>query len=181
MVDRWFDTSTAPAFVERGERQRTIGDLQISNIIVLLPVASQEPDGRSRRLSGNGAITARRLVDDEYCGFLHYYLLSAPCADGDGDGSLLAIRVTDVAVFEDFRDQGVASALYQELREAHLKYVIGADQRLTDDGRRVATHYRRKFPDRHVGRFDTDRVLHVTAGPDDPSYEPAYLAPDSHT
>ena len=109
--------------------------------------------------------------DEGISGFLSYQLLRSPCATESDE--VFAIRV--FAAKAEQRGLGTARALYDELRDAHPRFLIGADHYLTGDGRVVAMHYRRKYPDRHVGRFDTSLVLHRTSEADDPAYLPTHF------
>lgn len=97
---------------------------------------------------------------------------------GRRNRQVLAIRVWEVKSFEP-SGSGVASVMYTELRSAHPAFVVGADNQLTGQGRDLVRHYREKYPDVHVGRFDVTHVLHRTSGPDDPIYEPERLAPEA--
>lgn len=167
-----------PAFASH---EVAVGAFIVSNRVMLFSAGSLECDGRSQRRSDAGAITVRRALDNEFCGMLQYYPLAATALDLDGHEMpepVLVIRVFGVTVFEGFRGRGICSKMYDELRSSHENFVIGADEELTDTGgRTIATHYREAYPDRHVGRFDTDMVLHYTSGPTDSLYQPPHLLP----
>ena len=157
------------------ERTRDDGGFRLDHNVLLYSRDDQTPLLRSVLLSGKGVINARGH-ELGWWGFLHYRLLRAPWADGSGD--VYVIKIDDVTA--DPSGKGTASVLYRELRATHPSFVVAADQQLTDLGRIVATHYRAKYPDRHLGRLDTDLVLHRTSGPDDPIYRAPVLHPPGH-
>jgi len=71
--------------------------------------------------------------------------------------------------------RGWASAMYRAVREAHPGWVVPAADVLEGPGRRLVKHYREKYPEVHVGRFDTKGVVHLTAGPQDRLYRAGIL------
>lgn len=101
-----------------------------------------------------------------------YSLKDSPTTDGR---TLPSVFVNYVEVDKDHRGKGLASKMYDAVRGTHPDRVIPAADVLEGPGKRLVKHLRETHPDVHMGRFDTDGVIHPTSGPDDSAYRPAML------
>lgn len=118
---------------------------------------------------GSGGIVLQ--LDGALPGELHYLLLRSPVAGTTETVDAIFVNWVEVKK----KGRGWASAMYRALREAHPGWVVPAADVLEGPGRRLVKHYRERHPEAHFGRFDTNGVVHLTSGPEDPLYRPSIL------